>query len=56
MQLEAEATARAIHLAAFVNTPLYIVHVMSIDAMEEIAQARKRGHVFFCSQWGQYNL
>ncbi|XXG50673.1 hypothetical protein AAC387_Pa02g4632 [Persea americana] len=41
--LEAEATARAIHLAAFVNTPLYIVHVMSIDAMEEIAQARKRG-------------
>ncbi|RWR74802.1 dihydropyrimidinase [Cinnamomum micranthum f. kanehirae] len=41
--LEAEATARAIHLAAFVNTPLYIVHVMSIDAMEEIAKARKRG-------------
>ncbi|KAJ8646407.1 hypothetical protein MRB53_008155 [Persea americana] len=41
--LEAEATARAIHLAAFVNTPLYIVHVMSIEAMEEIAKARKRG-------------
>ncbi|KAJ8446839.1 hypothetical protein Cgig2_016149 [Carnegiea gigantea] len=39
--LEAEATARAIRLARFVNTPLYVVHVMSIDAMEEIAKARK---------------
>ncbi|PSR90125.1 Dihydropyrimidinase [Actinidia chinensis var. chinensis] len=41
--LEGEATARAIRLAGFVNTPLYIVHVMSIDAMEEIAEARKSG-------------
>ncbi|CAL1403582.1 unnamed protein product [Linum trigynum] len=41
--LEAEATARAIRLASFVNTPLYVVHVMSIDAMEEIAKARKSG-------------
>uniref|UniRef100_A0A5B6YN83 dihydropyrimidinase n=1 Tax=Davidia involucrata TaxID=16924 RepID=A0A5B6YN83_DAVIN len=41
--LEGEATARAIHLAGFVNTPLYVVHVMSIDAMEEIAKARKSG-------------
>jgi dihydropyrimidinase len=41
--LEGEATARAIRLASFVNTPLYIVHVMSIDAMEEIAKARKSG-------------
>ncbi|KAK4764227.1 hypothetical protein SAY87_013665 [Trapa incisa] len=41
--LEGEATARAIRLAAFVNTPLYVVHVMSIDAMEEIAKARKSG-------------
>ncbi|XP_020518041.1 dihydropyrimidinase isoform X3 [Amborella trichopoda] len=41
--LEGEATARAIRLAAFVNTPLYVVHVMSIDALEEIAQARKSG-------------
>ncbi|KAG5517339.1 hypothetical protein RHGRI_037931 [Rhododendron griersonianum] len=39
--LEGEATARAIRLAGFVNTPLYIVHVMSIDAMDEIANARK---------------
>ncbi|KAL9260518.1 Dihydropyrimidinase-like protein [Drosera capensis] len=41
--LEAEATGRAIRLAKFVNTPLYVVHVMSIDAMEEIAKARKSG-------------
>ncbi|KAK4590937.1 hypothetical protein RGQ29_021222 [Quercus rubra] len=41
--LEGEATARAIRLAGFVNTPLYVVHVMSIDAMEEIATARRKG-------------
>ncbi|KAL5580333.1 hypothetical protein UlMin_012775 [Ulmus minor] len=41
--LEGEATARAIRLASFVNTPLYVVHVMSIDALEEIAKARKSG-------------
>lgn len=52
LQLEGEATARAIRLASFVNTPLYVVHVMSIDAMEEIARARKSGanswHIKFC--------
>nr|GMD24453.1 dihydropyrimidinase [Ipomoea batatas] len=41
--LEGEATSRAIRLAGFINTPLYVVHVMSIDAMEEIARARKSG-------------
>ncbi|KAF9622357.1 hypothetical protein IFM89_031160 [Coptis chinensis] len=41
--LEGEATSRAIRLAAFVNTPLYVVHARSIDAMEEIAKARKSG-------------
>lgn len=41
--LEGEATARAIRLAKFVNAPLYVVHVMSMDAMEEIAKARKAG-------------
>jgi len=41
--VEGEATGRAIRLADFVNTPLYVVHVMSIDAMEEIAKARKSG-------------
>ncbi|KAK4482791.1 hypothetical protein RD792_009961, partial [Penstemon davidsonii] len=41
--LEGEATSRAIRLAGFVNSPLYVVHVMSIDAMEEIAKAKKSG-------------
>ncbi|KAL4567726.1 hypothetical protein LXL04_023318 [Taraxacum kok-saghyz] len=41
--LEGEATARAIRLASFVNAPLYVVHVMSSDAMEEIARAQKSG-------------
>ncbi|XP_043692474.1 dihydropyrimidinase isoform X2 [Telopea speciosissima] len=41
--LEGEATARAVRLAGFVNVPLYVVHVMSVDAMEEIAKAQKSG-------------
>lgn len=41
--LEGEATARAIRLAEFVGTPLYVVHVMSRDAMEEIGRARWAG-------------
>jgi len=44
--LEGEAIAQAngaIRLAHFVNTPLYVVHVMRIKAMEEIAKAQKSG-------------
>lgn len=41
--VEGEATARAIKLAAFVNVPLYVVHVQSIDAMEEV---RSRVYLF----------
>ncbi|KAI5075203.1 hypothetical protein GOP47_0009279 [Adiantum capillus-veneris] len=41
--LEGEATSRAIRLASFVNTPLYVVHVMSIEALEEIIRARQSG-------------
>jgi dihydropyrimidinase len=41
--LEGEATARAIRLAKFVNTPLYVVHVMSIDALDEVSRARHSG-------------
>jgi dihydropyrimidinase len=43
--LEGEATARAIRLAKFINTPLYVVHVMSVDAMEEIAKAKREGQL-----------
>jgi dihydropyrimidinase len=45
LQLEGEATARAIRLAKFINTPLYVVHVMSVDAMEEIAKAKREGQL-----------
>ena len=41
--LETEATARAIHMAAFVNTPLYIVHVMAGGAAQEVMRARQNG-------------
>ncbi|EFJ48385.1 hypothetical protein VOLCADRAFT_60577, partial [Volvox carteri f. nagariensis] len=41
--LEGEATGRAVRLAGVVGVPLYVVHVMSIDAMEEIARARRAG-------------
>lgn len=42
-ELEAEATNRAIMMAQFLNVPLYVVHVMSKMAMEEVARARERG-------------
>jgi len=41
--VEGEATGRAIRLARLVNVPLYVVHVMSIDAMQEVAAAREAG-------------
>lgn len=41
--LEGEATARAIRLSRLVNTPLYVVHVMSEDALAEIGAARAQG-------------
>ena len=41
--LEGEATGRAIRLAEFVKVPIYIVHVMSQDAMEEVELGKRRG-------------
>lgn len=41
--VEAEATARAIRLAEVAETPIYVVHVMSKDAMLEVAAAKARG-------------
>jgi dihydroorotase-like cyclic amidohydrolase len=41
--MQDEGTARALYLAQYVNTPVYIVHVMSKGAAGEIAAAKLRG-------------
>jgi dihydropyrimidinase len=38
-----EGTSRVLRLAQYVNTPVYIVHVMSGGAVKEIAAAKLRG-------------
>lgn len=45
--VEAEATHRMIAMAQFVNTPLYVVHVMSALAADEVARGRRSGAVVF---------
>ncbi|DBA93467.1 hypothetical protein WJX79_007713 [Trebouxia sp. C0005] len=47
--LEGEATGRAIKLARLTKTPLYVVHVMSKDAAEEIVKGRATGQ----KVWGE---
>ena len=52
--LEGEATHRVIELAAIAGTPVYVVHVSSADAAEEIAVARARGAMVFGETCPQY--
>ncbi len=44
---EAEATHKAITIAEYVNSPLYIVHVMSKDAGEEVQRGRNKGNILY---------
>jgi dihydropyrimidinase len=41
--LEAEAVHRITTIAQVLDTPVYVVHVMSKDAMEEVRRAKMRG-------------
>ena len=53
---ESEATGRAIELSELVDAPLYVVHVSSKEAADEIAAARRRGLKVFAETCPQYLL
>lgn len=47
--MQGEGTGRAVRLARAVNAPLYVVHVMSKDAADEIARGLQAGQRL----WGE---
>jgi len=51
---EREATHRAISLAEIVDTPVFIVHVSSAQAMEQVAWAQARGLPVYAETCPQY--
>jgi len=52
--LEGEATHRAIKLAEVAGSPLYIVHLSAIEALEEVTIARDQGMNVFAETCPQY--
>jgi dihydropyrimidinase len=56
VQAEAEAVHRSIALAEMAGAPVYIVHVSSADALEELREARDRGVPAFAETCPQYLL
>ncbi len=54
VQLEMEATARAIYLAEVSGSPLYVVHVSSGGAADQISDGRKRGLPIYGETCPQY--
>lgn len=53
-QLEEEATHRAVMLSDLTGAPLYVVHVSSRQAMEQVSAARSRGKNVFGETCPQY--
>ncbi len=54
--VEAEATARAIHLAEWAQRPVFFVHVSCSDAVRQIQRARDRGQAVFAETCVHYLL
>jgi dihydropyrimidinase len=53
---EAEAVHRSVALAEIAGVPVYIVHVSSADALNEVREARDRGVPVFAETCPQYLL
>ncbi len=53
---EAEATSRAIDVAALANCPVYIVHVSCAEALERVRAARDRGQEVYAETCPHYLL
>jgi len=53
---EAEATSRAIDMAALTGSPIYIVHVSCAASLERVKAARARGDVVYGETCPQYLL
>jgi dihydropyrimidinase len=53
-RVEGEAAGRAIALAGQAGAPIYIVHVSSADALEQVQRARARGMPVFGETCPQY--
>jgi dihydropyrimidinase len=44
---EADATHKVVTISEFINSPTYVVHVMSKDAAEEITKGKAKGNLIF---------
>jgi len=53
-RMEAEGVHRAIAIAEVANVPVYIVHLSSSDALEQVTLARDRGVLTFAETCPQY--
>jgi dihydropyrimidinase len=53
-QMEAEGVHRAISIADVADVPVYIVHLSSADALEQVVLARDKGKAVFAETCPQY--